>query len=333
MIEVIKSLIEVAHTLGRNPAFIQGGGGNVSQKVSATEMLVKASGFRLDDITIDRGLVPVHYEMLRAYYQSCNRHTDLTRQIADNDVAVTDATIDTTFRPSIETGFHAILDTVVLHSHAVTANILTCSNEGQDIITSLFPEATYIPYYTPGIALTLAILEVQKKKRASVFFLENHGIITTSTDATTAHNLHDATLKKIEHHLDIPPPNIQITVTSHDATTHRFSVSHDIATLGTIPAFLSTLQNTVLFPDQAVYTNHIDHNDHATAPLMYADADECFYAYGSAGFAQAAAETLAAWIYIYETIHQLGFTHRTLSLHEGNFIANLDSEKYRKKIA
>ena len=52
-------LITIAHQYGSNPTHIQGGGGNISQKISPTTMLVKASGFRLNDITATHGLVPV----------------------------------------------------------------------------------------------------------------------------------------------------------------------------------------------------------------------------------------------------------------------------------
>lgn len=296
-------------------------------------MLVKASGFRLSDITATRGLVPVDYPALRSYYQNCDRLNDLTTQITANDAAVSAATLDTSFRPSIETGFHAILGEVVLHTHAVMANILTCSHEGQGILEKLFPGAHYISYQTPGVALTLAILEAQKKFPAEVLFLENHGIITTGEIANEADTLHADTLKKIAKYLHLTEPTFQIAVHEAEQNVFAFSLTYTESILGNIVTFLHTLQHSILFPDQAVYTNHIDHNEHRTAPLMYSDHDTCFYAYGSAGFALAAAETLQAWIYLYETIHELGFTHRTLSIHEGNFISNLDSEKYRKKIA
>ncbi len=331
--EPLTTLCTIAQTYGKNPAIIQGGGGNVSIKTSNKEMLVKASGLRLDDLTPDHGFVPIDYETIRSYIETINTKQSPQSLIQENDAVVANATITSGMRPSIETGFHAVLGTAVIHTHAVIANLLNCSIEGKDIIKKIFPDALYIPYYTPGVTLTVAINRAHKETPAPLLFLENHGIITYGDTPTTAAYLHDTTLGAIETYFGISTPTITVAITPITDGVHTFPFTIDAAIYGSSSDFLKLIRNTILFPDQMVYTNHIDHNLHDDAPLCYGDESSLMTVYGTAGFAKAAAETLAAWMYIHETIAQLGLTHRTLHKSEGTFIANLDSEKYRKKIA
>ena len=64
-------------------------------------------------------------------------------------------------RPSVEAGFHSILDTYVAHSHSVYANLAACSEELQDIVKKALADADYtwgwVPYVDPGARLTFSI--------------------------------------------------------------------------------------------------------------------------------------------------------------------------------
>ena len=67
--DVLKAYVWISQTLGKNPAYVQGGGGNTSAKLNDTEMVIKASGFRLDQITEAEGYVPVNYKEIRRDFE------------------------------------------------------------------------------------------------------------------------------------------------------------------------------------------------------------------------------------------------------------------------
>ena len=134
-------------------------------------------------------------------------------------------------RPSIETGFHAILNKYVIHTHSVFANILACSEEGKILSKNLFANSVWIDYTPPGEALTRAISKKVKGDIPSIIFLKNHGVIITAPEKLQSLQLHELVNKKIIDHFSI--------VTTSKAVTIR-----DI----------EFIRSHILFPDQVVYT-------------------------------------------------------------------------------
>lgn len=322
-------ILHIAHTLGANPTYIQGGGGNISIKIDDTTMLVKASGLCLRDITLDYGFVAVDYQTLRTGLRTIDTHTDLNTLIATSDQLVATCTDPkATLRPSIETGFHALLGPVVFHTHAAYANLLTCSLEGRDIIATLFPTALYIPYNTPGIALTLAIQEaLTTAPDTTVLFLENHGVIISGTTAAAVAAEHERINETILHHFELSISQPSYTFASQGDNHTATATALDIST-----SDLRHFPATILFPDQVVYGEQMNFDPSEPATLTI-DADQhSVTCTGSEGFARATFETLTTWNYLFRTIPALGLTLRTLSATEGIFITNLASEQYRKQI-
>ncbi|MDA9781151.1 class II aldolase/adducin family protein [Amylibacter sp.] len=225
MIDNLSTLVEVSNFLGKRVAYIQGGGGNTSLKISRDHMLIKASGKFLSDVTIQDGFVPVDWEMLKSEICKCVTEAEyglLLKKSIKSD--------DTFLRPSIETGFHAILNNCTLHSHSVWANILTCSNEGYSIVQKLFPNAIWVPYFTPGLALTKAILERVKNQKSVTIFLQNHGIVTSNKDIKSALDMHE-------------------TITNVICKEYPMLIDFD----ETSDKLNTTDVKGLLFPDQAVY--------------------------------------------------------------------------------
>ena len=181
----IDNLIRVSKQLGSYVAYIQGGGGNTSLKTCDTQMYIKASGGFLADTKDETGFLPVNWKMLRDEVCKCENEADYAELLTASKLVK-----GTSQRPSIETGFHAILDKCTLHSHSVWANLLNCAEDGEALVSMLFPDAIWIPYATPGLALTKSIIKRLDGKVNVTIFLQNHGIVVSGPDADRAHAMH-----------------------------------------------------------------------------------------------------------------------------------------------
>jgi len=221
--------IKVTGDIGRNQAYVQGGGGNTSYKLDDRQMLVKASGIRMDSVGPFVGHCTVDFEKIRTIIAQQASHP------IDADAfskAVTDCTLSGAGRPSMETGFHALLGPFVIHTHSIYANALTCAEEGESCVKTLFPEALWVPYTTPGLAVTLQIQSQIQNDTPSVLFLQNHGIIVSGQSPESAFELH-------EEINDVLKTQLKLTAGF---------------TLGATTGDLHWLEHHILFPDQVIYT-------------------------------------------------------------------------------
>ena len=71
-LEQLKDLEKISQAVGNSPDLVQGGGGNTSVKLDDTKMAVKASGFKLKEITPNEGYVVVDYQKIRQYHQQAD---------------------------------------------------------------------------------------------------------------------------------------------------------------------------------------------------------------------------------------------------------------------
>lgn len=324
-------LIALAQTIGTRPDYTQGGGGNVSIK-DGTAMLVKASGLRLSELADTSHFVSIDHKAVRDWHHAVEVSTPLPELIIAGDFAIKGSTLESSGgRPSIETGFHALLGETVLHTHSVYANILMCATEGEEIMRALFPDAVFIPYNTPGIALTLAIKAAGATEGNDVIFLENHGLIIVAPTPQQALHKHEEVNDKLRLYFDLTASYPTLAIAPHEAGWQSNSSTLQ-SRIAKNPDTIFTFKNTILFPDQVVYGDAISYDvttpdkitiDPATGSITYACSEK---------EALAIEETLAAWLYIHDTVTKKGLTLKTLAAAEGVFIANLDSEKYRKSI-
>ncbi|MCL2084901.1 MAG: class II aldolase/adducin family protein, partial [Oscillospiraceae bacterium] len=103
---MLKEFARMSQTAGSREDYVQGGGGNTSVKLGDGLMAIKASGYRLRQVTETDGFAVVETETLR----------DVTEERGYRPL-----------RPSVETGVHALLGAFVLHTHPVYANLALCS--------------------------------------------------------------------------------------------------------------------------------------------------------------------------------------------------------------
>ena len=228
---LLNDLITYSKKIGVNKAYIQGGGGNTSIKLDAQWMAIKASGWSLTDLSTTQGICMVDVNKTRTYLNAPD--PDETQFNLHIQSLTKPTTKPNQNRPSMETGFHALCKTAVIHTHSVYVNLLTCSVEGPSILKDLFPSAIWIPYDTPGRDLILSIKTHLASQEPNVLFLENHGIIVSHDNMKSAYEQHEQINTNIQEKLNLKD--------------HLFSPTHQTPDI-------PYMKDHVLFPDQVVYT-------------------------------------------------------------------------------
>lgn len=172
----------LSRAAGADPLLVQAGGGNASVKTAdGRDLLVKASGCRLAELDATRGHVSlalgallevVHDPGLAALGGQAQQQQSAARMAALARGAG---------RPSLETGFHALLGRVVLHTHPVHVNAVTCRVDGPALAREVLAgiDHAWVPYAPPGHALALEVARVVARAPARVLLLESHGLIVS----------------------------------------------------------------------------------------------------------------------------------------------------------
>jgi len=257
---MLKELEIMSQTAGKRVDYVQGGGGNTSVKLGNGLMAIKASGFRLDQVTETEGFAVVEVETLK----------DVTAEQGYKPL-----------RPSVEAGFHALLGKFVLHTHPVYANLVLCSAKGVDRLPEImsgYNTCGYIivPYINPGKELSAAIRKLLKPD-TQVVFMVNHGLITTADTADECLRIHDDINERIAK--------------AYGVTRNDFDAFHRQII-------------KILYPDQQVYMELTDTQN----------------------------EILVATMFIQFTLMKNDETAQAMDVKSVDFIANWESEAYRKTI-
>jgi rhamnose utilization protein RhaD (predicted bifunctional aldolase and dehydrogenase) len=198
---------------------VQGPGGNASIKSSDQKYLyIKASGYRLSEVSADSGYVAVDLKRVSRLMESEDLAT-ASPEVAHVRAAarIRDAvSAGSRLRPSLETPFHAMFDRCVLHTHAVYANAFACMQNGHVELGRILSEPVcFVEYHAPGYALARAIEGATRAYSAAhgrapgAVLLENHGLITSGPDVAAAV---DATMQVVaagkKHFGDIAEPGV-----------------------------------------------------------------------------------------------------------------------------
>lgn len=205
----IKDLVEISKYAGERFDLVQAGGGNSSIKFDNGEMIIKASGFLLSDLTEQSGYSRVFTKQIADVVKNeiiLNTTNKREREILTSQL-VKDATIDKNNRPSIETLLHSFLHKYTLHTHPIVVNIIVIQKNWKEILNSIFVNDifTLVEYKTPGIELALELDNELKKLKTipNIIFLQNHGLIVTSNFKNEIKAKTEYVLEKIENHLKI----------------------------------------------------------------------------------------------------------------------------------
>ena len=373
--ERLGNFVRMSKAAGSRSDYVQGGGGNTSCKVDDRLMAIKASGYRLDQIAADQAYAVLDYRALRQFYGSTDpaglddiegagsaRAKEATRTLEGLPV----------LRPSVEAGFHSLLDTYVLHTHAVYANLATCSAEGRAVAAAALMDLSvghvFVPYINPGAQLTFAVLQgIKEKKKETgesprLLFMQNHGLIVTGPDADECLALHDQVNERLAAAYGVSAadwPAIAVKAVSDiDEAAEQNGQTDQLwqsdtawlrARLTEQGWNLDDLTKNALFPDQLVYLGGKVAvaergslaealREEAAGGRILPGTCTLFRQTGEVLYrcgrneAQTIEETLCAVLFVTGTIRKAGRTVVTMSEAGRQFISNWESEHYRSQI-
>jgi ribulose-5-phosphate 4-epimerase/fuculose-1-phosphate aldolase len=343
----LKNFEYISKEVGLPIEYTQGGGGNTSVKLNDELMAVKASGYKLKQITPEEGYVVVNYKNIFNYYmqvdldQEKDYEAESAEMVKTNIVEVEGLK---KLRPSVEAGFHSLLQKYVIHTHPVYANLICCAHNGRDLMDEIFSNVDFgivwIPYIDPGFSLTLRIrdaLEQYKKengqeKIVQIILMENHGLITTSNDSEECVALHKKANELIKEYFEIkePYPQMQISKIEENKYISRTGYLTDYFKSHKIDN--GFFDRIVLYPDQLVYLNgSLSVSGMDNKLNINSQTGEIIYL-TNASEAQTMEESMLAYVYIIDQMEKLGIPTKSMNQSEINFIANWEGEKYRKSL-
>ena len=200
----ITILKKISIFAGMREDLVQAGGGNTSVKISDTQMLIKASGCQLSEVTDTAGFARVDFQQIAAFLEE---HADVLLSDAQGKKILAQTLLEGS-RPSIETFLHSITDLVTMHTHPMLVNVLTARKDGMKILAELFPEALLVGYATPGIQLAQLYYQEYKERLGqrtgfSVIFLKNHGLIVSGKTAKVVMEKTEAVVRRIAEYLGV----------------------------------------------------------------------------------------------------------------------------------
>ena len=346
----LDNFTRISTSVGARADYVQGGGGNTSAKLEGGLMAIKASGYCLKDIRPDKAYAVLDYEALRGFYNNTDPATlaDVEKAGSEQAKANTKA-VDglAALRPSVEAGFHSILDTYVAHSHSVYANLAACSAELEAIAKDALADADYswgwVSYVDPGARLTFSIrdevrrVEAETGRRPAAIFMQNHGLIAHSDDPDMCLRVHTDVNDRIAKAFGIENGSFP-KVGVKDIGDGLFEADCPFLTQQLASGDFSekSLLESPLYPDQLVFLTGVFSFGEGKPQegLALCNPKTGVVTFNMpAAKAQVIAETLTAVLFICRAIEKKGYTLSTMGEAAKAFIANWESEKYRKSLA
>ncbi len=280
--ESLSQLIEISRAVGSDPEYVQAGGGNTSVKSpDGQTMAIKASGTPLAKMSPSAGWVEMDIARTLTLF---GRRELATMAVNEREACVAEHLATAAIskgRPSVESALHAFLGKVVIHTHPVAVNALTCG-PGEKALREIThrdePAPLWIPYTDPGWSLAVTVksaVDGYAEKHGyppAVLFLENHGIFVSSKNAQEALALHRDWVERCAKYFSLaalPLPAVaqidsarlrkvmaELRRSWHElrgtATFTRWSANIELAGVATSDS-MRTLASGALTPDVIVY--------------------------------------------------------------------------------
>lgn len=345
----MQAFVKLSCIGGSRADYVQGGGGNTSVKLENGQMAIKASGFCLKDIREDNAYAMLNGNALRKFYREHQ-----PEDFEDCEAAGAKCTKENiltvdglpALRPSVEAGFHSLLKTYVLHTHSIYANLAACCVGGRETVEKALADAPYswgwVDYQDPGARLAFAIrdeldrVEKETGKIPAVILMQNHGIIVHDDDAVSCLAIHaDANVRLAAYFALAENAFPQVAIKALAGGIYQADAPYLKKCLKNCAYTQEQLLYEPLYPDQMVFLVGTYFQDKDSIEEGEAVADTKtgeLLMRMSAPKAQALAEVLTAVFFIMEHIQKNGYKVLTMSDAARNFIANWESEKYRKSL-
>lgn len=254
----IENLVKLSKYAGQRFDLVQAGGGNTSVKHDDGTMCIKASGYALSQVEVDKGFTTLKLNSLKSIFDDRVLHNLSTKKERDCYVnnLVNESVIEPYSKPSIETLLHAQLGKYVLHTHPIIVNAVVCKNSWKEAIKNIFEEAICIDYKTPGIELALELYKILNGFGGSnIIFLQNHGLIVSAESFNKVISLTEDVLEKLEQYVGCRMDEYKIATKISQLFDYKFIAylsqeSYLKKVLREKPEFFSALR---FFPDAVVY--------------------------------------------------------------------------------
>ncbi len=359
---VLDDYLKISQISGSRSDYVQGGGGNTSCKFDDRLMAIKASGYKLSQIERDNAYAVLDHAAIAAFYRNSDPSV-IDDVEAAGSAAAKSAVVEIpglpVLRPSVEAGFHSLLDRFVLHTHPVYANLAACSLEGRDIVAKALNaydrSFAFIEYIDPGAKLTFAIKDEIEKVflrtgiKPSVIFMQNHGFIATHSDAQKCMEIHDEVNTRIAEAFgvsasDFPSIDLkEIRQGDDDCSPLFISDTPIVKEIAADNRYgLKDFYENPLYPDHMVFLSGNIVICDASLPAdtdkwavnkctIYRRSGDVVYSC-SKEEARTMEETIAAVAFITSVITRSGNTVVTMSESGREFIAGWESEKYRRSV-
>ena len=359
---VLDDYLKISLLPGSRSDYVQGGGGNTSCKFDDRLMAIKASGFKLSQIERCNSYAVLDHSAIRRFYTETDPLT-LDDAEASGSATAKAAVVPVpglpVLRPSVEAGFHSLLERYVLHTHPVYANLAACSAEGRKIVSEALKDTGYsygfVSYIDPGAKLTFAILKEQQRvseetgMRPSAIIMQNHGLIATHDDADRCIAIHEEVNRLVAKAFgvsesDFPEISLrELRFGENDSETLYLSNTPKVRQAAAEPKYdLKYFCEDSLYPDQLVFLAGNIEIREGNLPSDMKDwaGNKCTIYKGSGDVvyscsgeeARTIEETIAAITFITSNIIRSGRTVVTMSASGKDFISGWESEKYRKSL-
>jgi len=288
MDKALADLIRISNTTGKDPALVQGGGGNTSVKTNdGRYMYIKASGTALKDMNEKAGWRRMRIEPALAVIKD-NQLAKLNAATREPEVVnrlllACDDDVKSGARPSVEAHLHALLDKHVIHLHPVVIGAYVNAKQGKEEIERIFAKEQFpplwIPYADPGFMLARKVAELvagyekQYGRKPAVMILAKHGLFVTAKTADAAIRLVNKVISRCKSRIGKPKSTRLRPPADKDILDAKFAVRKAVLeTTGqylpvqymfnsNIAAFVGRkdapklLATAALNPDEQVYAN------------------------------------------------------------------------------
>jgi len=353
---------------------VQGGGGNTSVKSSDGRLIhIKASGVRLADLTESYGFVSLDLSQLLEIVNDPS-YISLPPKLQQERSAgkMQECVVSGTLRPSLETGFHALLGRFIIHTHPVAVNVGTCligdSRELLKLYQKEFGSASWVSYRAPGHALALEIASALGANGAAsisdqVLLLENHGLIVAADSVERAIQLSERCIElanklfgALSDFRGISNATSELNARKIESALQVIEKGYSVkriadgCVLEALRRFPEIFFQGPLFPDDVVYWGRAPFvadsysetgladlvQDISAAELkqgLVIGAQEEAYVFGPKPSTLIAIEEV---LHAHAAIRLLAVSHgklRSLPAAEIDFLCNMEGEKYRREIA
>ena len=348
--KLLNDFAGMSQLAGSRSDYVQGGGGNTSVKLAGGLMAIKASGFCLSDIETAKGYAVLNGANIRDFYLNNepfdfeNAETSGSECTKANVVPVEGLAV---LRPSVEAGFHSILKTFVLHTHSVYANLAACTVGGREVVARALAGADYswgwVDYQDPGAMLAFSIrdelrrVEAETGKVPSVIIMQNHGVIVHDDEADRCTAIHADANQRLAAAYGLTGnafPAIKVKELAGGVYCADTPYLKEMLRSGKYG--YGKLSNEPLYPDQMVFFADTFYQDIDTledGKAVASSATGEMVMRMGAKKAMTLTETLSAVFFIWENVEKAGYTVSNMSAAARNFIANWESEKYRKSLS